>query len=209
MKTITVILLLALGQTMIIESLLGCGDVLLVPRNNYEGLNEDGHFSHWREIATIGNGKDGGALPLILNFNSGRDASSPYAGAGWALMPFDANIVQVDENMFILTQPNGLKTRFYRQKGSPTILRGPGSWLAEINGDTITARKDCGWTLQYTRGSLTSFASANARYELKRDPSSFVTSVLRNGTSIATISPRMEKDTVISYEGKAGTGGPS
>jgi hypothetical protein len=97
-------------------------------------------------------------MPIYLNFCVARETNSPYLGKSFLLAPLDSNFVQVDDNNFIMLQPNGLWTQFTRDNKEPTVLHGPGLWQAVINGDTITAWPGCGGKMVFNQGKLVSMS---------------------------------------------------
>lgn len=141
---------------------LACGAELDVPSNHFDGVNEYGDLSYWQKIGELDLG-EGLVFPLLINFNSSRESSSPIAGKGWIVAPLDVTMTQLEENLFHMHQPNGTNTYFRRNNTNETVLRGMGTWLAEIKGDTISAYASCGWRINFTRGRLTSIQTPKSR----------------------------------------------
>ena len=154
MKPITT--LIALGLGLVVNGAYACGINWNLPKNHFDGVNEFGFVSIWENIGKIDTG-DGLVLPLNINFRSDRNTSSSTLGAGWHLALLDSNIVQVDERTFMMFDPAGPFRLFWRDEKRPNILGGQGGWKAEIRGDSITARADCGGIkLVFNKGRIAS-----------------------------------------------------
>jgi len=138
-----------------------CGVDWRVPSNHFDGVNEWGKLSYWRQIGKIDLG-DNLQIPLIIGFNPTR-GNSPYLGRGWMVSLLESNIVQVDENKFLLTQPDGISRQFWRKKPTDTVLQGQGDWKGEISDNSITVWAECGWKLVFNRGKITSIATPKNR----------------------------------------------
>jgi hypothetical protein len=138
-----------------------CGIDWQVPINHFDGVNEFGKLSYWREIGKMDLG-DGLNVPLILGFNPTRRNSSAL-GNGWFLGPMDANLVQIDERKFLLTQPDGTLREFWKNVPTDTILQGQGGWKGEIKGKTVTLWAQCGWKLVFSSGKIQSVTTPKSR----------------------------------------------
>jgi hypothetical protein len=138
-----------------------CGIDWKVPANHFDGVNEWGKLSYWRQIGKIDLG-DNLEIPLIIGFNPTR-GDSPYLGRGWMVCLLESNFVQVDENKFLLTQPDGISRQFWRGKPTDTVLQGQGGWKGEIRDNSITIWAECGWKLTFTKGKITSIATPKNR----------------------------------------------
>jgi hypothetical protein len=138
-----------------------CGVDWRVPTNHFDGVNEWGKLSYWRQIGKIDLG-DNLEIPLIIGFNPTR-GDSPYLGRGWMISILESNIVQVDESKFLLTQPDGISRQFWRGKPTDTVLQGQGGWKGEIKDNSITVWAECGWKLVFNRGKITSIATPKNR----------------------------------------------
>jgi hypothetical protein len=150
-----------LALVALVSRVMGCGISWTVPTTYFDGVDEKGHVCYSRQIGEVDFGEQL-KLPLIINFRSDRESSSPYLGKGWILALLDSSFVQTGENAFLMTQPDGWVRPFFRAKASETVLNG-GSWKAEIKGDTISAYASCGWKLVYTKGRLTSIGTSKNR----------------------------------------------
>jgi YD repeat-containing protein len=139
----------------------GCGIDWEVPQNHFDGVNEWGYLSYWRDVGTVDLGNNL-KIPLVIGFNSTR-GKSPYVGQGWILALLESSMVQVSETRFLLTQPDGIVREFWRGNGTDTVLNGQGDWKAEIAGDTITAWASCGWKLTFDHGKITSISTPEGR----------------------------------------------
>lgn len=183
-----------------------CGVVWAVPVNHFDGVNEQGYVSIWEEVEEVDFGKLNGEslkLPLIINFRSNRASNSPYLGNGWMLALLESHIHQVDENRFILVQPNGLQRWFWRGKPTESTLRGQGGWMAEINGDTVSAWADCGWRLDFVNGRIVSMTTPkNRRLEFAYN-GGMVAEIRENGvTKLAIVSDSSGKFRTLVFNGK-------
>jgi len=158
MKRTITFLSLALGLGL--HGVQGCGIDWSLPKNHFDGVNEFGFVSIWENLGSIALA-DGVVLPLNANFRSDRASSSSTLGSGWSLTLLDANIVQIDEQTFMMFDPTGPFRLFWRDAKNPNVLSGQAGWKAEIgkgaNGDTITAWADCGGVkLVFNKGRITS-----------------------------------------------------
>lgn len=149
------------------QVLAGCGISWQAPVNHFNGVNEQGFVSYWEELGRLDFGRQGGGenleLPVIINFRSNRESSSPYLGYGWMLALLESSIYQVDERRFIMTQPDGYQRWFWRGQPADTVLKGQGNWMAEIKGDIIVAQASCGWRFDYAKGRLISMGTPDDR----------------------------------------------
>ncbi len=131
----------------------GCGLTWSMPTNHYDGVDRFGYASLWYKIGEL-RVDDKFTLPLHMNFNSSRQTSSPYLGAGWSLALLESQIVQQEENRFRLVEPSGWGRIFWRKNAKETVLDGQGGWKAEIRADRISAWAECGTRLDYYRGRI-------------------------------------------------------
>lgn len=102
-------------------------------------------------------------IPLIVNFRSDRNTSSPSLGSGWLLALLESHIYQTNERNFVMVQPDGPNRYFYRLNPQDSVLKDRGGWAAEIKGDTITAWAECGWKLTFQKGRLVSMLTPDSR----------------------------------------------
>jgi hypothetical protein len=138
-----------------------CGIDWLVPVNHFDGVNEFGKLSYWRGIGEIDLG-DGLNVQLVLGFNPTRKNSSA-CGPGWFLGPMDANLVQIDERRFLLTQPDGILREFWRDNPTDRVLHGQGNWQGEITQNTVNLWAPCGWKLTFFNGRIQSITTPKDR----------------------------------------------
>jgi hypothetical protein len=138
-----------------ITNSVACGLAWETPRGHFDGVDEQGKVSYWEKIADVDLGKDI-KIPLIMGFESARNSSSPYLGAGWTLALLDSSIVQIDDKRFMMVQPDGWTSRLGRKKAEDTILSGQKGWMASINGNQVTVWATCGWKMVFTDGKITS-----------------------------------------------------
>lgn len=161
-----ILLAVAVGVSpMLSARSVACGVELELPSNHFDGVNELGELSFWEKVGEI-KLEDDLRLPININFRSGRETTSRYLGKGWLLAPLDSNIVQLEENRFMMLQPNGSWIYFTRRNPTDTILHGQGSWKAEIKADTITAWANCRDKLVFSKGKLTTIFVKNRTLDL-------------------------------------------
>jgi hypothetical protein len=136
--------------------LAACGMDWTIPTNHFSGVNGKGYVAFWEKIGNLDFG-DGLKVPLIIGFNSSRSSSSPYLGYGWTLALLESHLVQVNNNLFLMTLPNGFNVRLNRKSDTDSTLSGEGgAWMGEIGEHTTTLWADCGWKLVFSDGKLTS-----------------------------------------------------
>lgn len=140
----------------------GCGIDWSVPETHFDGVDARGHVCYSEKIGEVDFG-GGLNLPLIINFRSDRESSSPYLGKGWILALLDSNFVQTGENAFQMVQPDGWVRPFYRGKPSDTTLNGGPNWKGEISGNTISVWVDCGWKFMYFKGKIAALENPKGR----------------------------------------------
>jgi len=143
-------------------SLFACGLSWSPPLNHFDGVNEYGFASYWSQIDAVDCGNNL-KLPLIINFSSDRNSSSPYLGSGWLLPLLESCIYQVDEWNFVMVEPDGANRYFHRSDPQDLTLTDKAGWAAKIDGNTITAWANCGWKLVFSKGQLVSMTSPENR----------------------------------------------
>ncbi len=132
-----------------------------VPSNHFNGINEMGEFSYWSDLGQLDLG-EGMVISLTIGFNPNRGGNS-WLGRGFIIPVLEANIVQIDETKFLLTQPNGIIRQFWRKTATDTVLVGQGNWAGEIKGSVTTLWASCGWKLSFRNGKLSSFSTPEGR----------------------------------------------
>ena len=157
-----VYLLMCVALALSAGRLFGCGISWKAPTNHFDSVNERGFLSYWAQISTFdfGNGLE---IPLIVNFRSNRDSISPYGGYGWLVTLLESSVVQLEENRFMVVQPDGWNRYFGRKSASDTTLLGDGGWAAELKGNRFAAWANCGWKLVYVNGKISSMVSPQNR----------------------------------------------
>jgi len=162
-----------------------CGIDWKVPQNHFDGINEWGKLSYWHEVGNIELDHDL-RIPLILNFNP-TNGTSPYFGKGWMFPLLEAKIVQIDEQNFLLVQPDGISRKFWRKTPTSDLLHGQGEWEGTIRGNSITLWASCGWKLSFVDGKISSFVTPKNR-EFNMIYSKGIVSELReNGRTILKV----------------------
>jgi len=163
-----------------------CGINWQKPSNHFDGVNERGFLSYWDEVAELDLG-NGFKVPLIVNFRSNRDAVSPYGGYGWLVPLLESSVVQLEENRFMLVQPDGWNRYFGRRNSADTTLMGDGGWAAELKGNIFTAWASCGWKLVFANGKISSMVSPdNRRFDWVRSGDR-VTEIREGGATRLTV----------------------
>jgi hypothetical protein len=159
-----------------------CGIAWQKPTNHFDGVNERGFLSYWDQVTDLDLGS-GFKVPLIVNFRSNRDAVSPYGGYGWLVPLLESSVVQLEENRFMLVQPDGWNRYFGRRSSADTTLLGDGGWAAELKGNIFTAWANCGWKLVFANGKISSMVSPdNRRFDWVRSGDR-VTEIREGGTT--------------------------
>jgi hypothetical protein len=139
-----------------------CGLDWRESKNHFDGVDSRGHVDYYETVGELDLG-DGLKLPLIVNFNSSRETTSPSLGRGWMLALVESRFVQTGENSFLMVQPDGLNNPFVRRGGSVTLLDGSAGWKGEIRGDRIAAWASCGWKLEFVKGKIASMTTPKNR----------------------------------------------
>ena len=153
---------ISLGLFITAASALACGLDWRLPTNHFDGVNEQGYVAYWEKIGDLELGDDL-KLPLVIGFRSNKETSapSPYLGSGWIMPLMESNMVQTGEDSFVMMQPDGWNNLFLRK--DDTTLNGSAGWMAEINGNTITAWAKCGWKLEFFKGHISGMATPKNR----------------------------------------------
>ncbi len=159
-----------------------CGLDWSPPTNHFDGVDEQGYVEYWEKVADVDFG-DGLKLPMEIGFRSHYEngAPSPYLGAGWVIPLLEANFVQTGENSFEMLQPDGWTNLFLRK--DTTTLNGSAGWMAQINGDTITAWARCGWKIQFYKGHIVSMTTPKNRTFEFVYSGDMVTAIRENGAT--------------------------
>jgi hypothetical protein len=191
--------LTSLGSTVFISLValtaksVGCGLDWKLPQNHFDGVNEWGNLAYWQKIGDLDLG-DGLKVPLNIGFNSAHTSSSPYLGDGWSLAFLEANVVQIDDNHFVMTMPDGRKARFRRQNKTSApedeateTLRGGGGWLAQVSQNTFTVWAQCGWKMVFTDGKISSITTPKNQQITYNYKNGIVTEVDKDNAPILNV----------------------
>ncbi len=135
----------------------GCGAKWTLPINHFPGVDRHGYVAYSEQIGELDLG-EGFSLPLIIDFQSDRNITSPYLGEGW-FFSLDSKFVQIDTNRFLLIQPDAWIRSFHRANENETTLKGQGGWLAKIKGQLTEVYPDCGWKLLFKNGKILSITN--------------------------------------------------
>lgn len=135
-------------------STFACGLAWTTPRFHFDSVQEQGRLSYhedWGKLKL----SDGTELPLIVNFDSGREWSSPVLGQGWMFAFTDSYIVKESEKWIEAVMPNGRHFRFVRRNQNDKIVwEGTGKWLGEETVNGFKAWAPCGWSIEWTNGKI-------------------------------------------------------
>jgi YD repeat-containing protein len=189
--------LILLGQTQ------GCGLEWTLPTNHFDGVNEQGRVSIWEKVGEVDLGGDL-KLPLHINFNSGRESTSPYLGQGWILPLLESSFVQADENRFVMIQPDGWTNVFLRRNPNDTTLEGSAGWKGQIKANAIDVWAPCGWHITFTRGHITSLFTPKGRKLEFIYSGSVVTEIREGGSSrlAVELDPSTRRVAALSFDGR-------
>jgi hypothetical protein len=165
----------------------GCGLSLELPKLHFDGVEENGYVCYFEKLADVAL-DDKNVLSMTLNFNSHRQASSPYVGKGWSIPFLDSHVEPVDENGFKIFMPNGLIYDFGRIAGEENMFSGNFGWKAAIEGDTLTAWASCGWKLVFQKGRIWEITTPQNRILSYRYNAGVATEIdARDGASNRTL----------------------
>ena len=177
---------ISLGLFITAASALACGLDWRLPTNHFDGVNEQGYVAYWEKIGDLELGDDL-KLPLVIGFRSNKETSapSPYLGSGWIMPLMESNMVQTGEDSFVMMQPDGWNNLFLRK--DDTTLNGSAGWMAEINGNTITAWAKCGWKMEFFKGHIISMTTPKNRKFDFIYSGGLVTAIRENGVDKLTV----------------------
>lgn len=130
----------------------GCGLDWTLPVNHFDGVEEHGYVSYWEKIGEIDLG-DGLVIPVNINFNSHREADSPYLGKGWIVALLESHVEPLDENKVKVVMPDGWNFYFQRD-GNTDTWHGNAGWVGETTGAHFTIAAPCGWRIRFDGGKI-------------------------------------------------------
>jgi hypothetical protein len=148
MKPTLTIILMAVSSAQIF----GCGLDWSLPTNHFDGVEEHGYVSYWEKMGEADLG-DGLVIPVNINFNSHREASSPYLGKGWLVALLESHVEPVDENCMSVIMPDGRTFTFLRN-GNTETWRGNAGWVGETKDTIFTITAPCGWRIKFDQGKI-------------------------------------------------------
>ena len=148
MKALLTIVLLEVASV----GVLACGLDWTLPTNHFDGVNEYGYVSYWEKIGEASLG-DGLTIPVHINFDSHREANSPYLGKGWLVALLESHVEPVDENCLRVIMPDGWTFTFLRN-GSTETWRGNAGWVGETSDTILTITAPCGWRVKFDGGKI-------------------------------------------------------
>ena len=137
----------------------GCGLDWTLPGSHFEGVEEHGYVAYWEKIGEVDLG-DKLVIPVNINFNSHREASSPTLGKGWMIALLESHVEPIDENSLNVIMPDGWTFLFYRNPNTET-WRGNAGWAGETNGTIFTISAPCGWSIKFDQGKIQQIAGGN------------------------------------------------
>lgn len=137
------------------EAVVGCGLHWHAPRQHFTHVQSQGRLSYhetWGGLRL----SDGFELPLVVNFDSGREWSSPVLGAGWMFTLGDSYATKTADDVYKLVMPDGYHYKFRRRpdKGE-NVWFGNRGWRAQERPDGgFRAAAPCGWTIEWREGKI-------------------------------------------------------
>lgn len=148
-------------------SLIECSDAapvdLSAPANTLGYANLNGNARVWRELGEIDFGK-GLAIPLRIEFDSGRDRSSALFGMGWWCPAMESIAFLKREKALQVNLPCGKTMYLRRDKSEKTRFISPdGEWIASVVQQRIFLYRNDGWLLTYVDGRLTELRTDEGR----------------------------------------------
>jgi hypothetical protein len=146
------IALALIGVLLIPSMAIGCGLDWTLPTNHFDGVEEHGYVSVWEKIGEADLG-DGLVIPVNINFNSHREASSPTLGKGWEVALLESHVEPLDENSMKVIMPDGWNFYFYRN-GNTENWRGNAGWVGETKDALFTITAPCGWKIRFDGGKI-------------------------------------------------------
>jgi hypothetical protein len=141
-----------LGLASIPPLTMGCGLDWTLPTNHFDGVEEHGYVSYWEKIGEADLG-DGLVIPVNINFNSHREASSPYLGKGWTVALLESHVEPLDENNMKVIMPDGWNFYFQRD-GNAETWHGNAGWVGQTNDTVFTITAPCGWRIKFDGGKI-------------------------------------------------------
>lgn len=138
------------------SSLSGCGINWNPTFAPFDGLDSDGKVCVRNEVGQL-QLTNKIKIPLSIMFSSAANPNNGLMGYGWICPFLESNIIQADENTFCVMLPDGKKVNLKRTSNNPNLLSGAG-WNAEVIGNSIDIRAECGWRASYLNGKIVSLA---------------------------------------------------
>lgn len=138
----------------VVRAASGCGLIWNEPRSKIEGCDEQGYVSIAEKLAELSIPGEDRSFPVYATFESSRQKASAYGGMGWSIPFLESNLIQLSEDLFVLTEPGGWKRIFRRMAKTGDILNGGGGWKGQLSPDRATLWADCGWRLDFYKGKI-------------------------------------------------------
>jgi hypothetical protein len=167
--------------------LIACNSSFSTPTNKLEFMGDAGELALWKTIGEI-KLSDGTEIPLNIGFSSIENYTS-ILGSGWTFALLDSRVVQIDDNKFSVYLPDGRILNLIRSNDDPNILLGTG-FVGKIELDKFTCTSECGLTLKFEKGKLSSISDkSNVKYFLSRD-SNDVIKFVSDGVELLKVTPQ-------------------
>jgi len=145
-------MLMSIGFAIAPSLTMGCGLDWSLPHTHFDGVEEHGYVAYWEKLGEADLG-DRLVIPMHINFNSHREASSPTLGKGWIVPLLESHVEPIDENRLNVIMPDGWTFTFYRN-GNTETWRGNAGWVGETNNTLFTITAPCGWRIKFDQGKI-------------------------------------------------------
>jgi hypothetical protein len=132
-------------------------------------------------------------MPVYLEYRPGQNGGSPYFGHGWNLA-LDACVLQCNEDLFLIQEPDGNCGFLKRSKKQPDLLESENGTHATIDGNRITVYTGMGQVMRYVNGHIIEEDFGNGRkWRFDRTNSTFT--ITENGSSLFSVIKNTGPDT--------------
>jgi hypothetical protein len=178
-------MLISIGFALAPSWAIGCGLDWRLPHVHFEGVEEHGYVAYWEKIGEADLG-DRLVIPVYINFNSHREASSPTLGKGWIVPLLESHVEPLDENSMKVVMPDGWTFTFYRN-GNTETWRGNAGWVGETNNTIFTITAPCGWRIKFDQGKIQQIENGGSRALTYRYNGGVATEVDEGGKPVVQV----------------------
>lgn len=153
----------------------------------FEGIDADGHVFIAVRLGSAGK------IPVWACFSSGCKSASPVLGRGWRIPFFESRMEPVNDEWFVLKQPDGAERYFRKDRQAEGRLYGGSVWSGRMKGEEIRLAADAGdgmkpLELVFRRGRLAHLEASEGVYDFVYNGRA-LERVASNGSDVVRVKP--------------------